>query len=238
MIKDLGLTDEQIRVLNLTSRSKATHILIYLEVKKFRDGTVNRQDIVHNVANQISVIYDEWHEAVFDSAINNLETFGILPRIGWGQYQLTDNADKLMEDRYGKYHIDVINEVSNLISNPNTGEEQMDVQSVVKAIAEIVEKEQEHKKELAAKDQRIENQIANINQLTLKLEDSEHDNKDLLEEVESLTRKNEELNNNNDDLTILVEALTNKVEELESDNAELAQALRVIRNYDAKYAKE
>ena len=71
--------------------------------------------------------------------------------------------------------------------------------------------------ELAAKDQRIENQIANINHLMI---------------------KNEELNNDNDDLSVEVEALTRRVEELESDNLELEQALRVIRNYDAKYAKE
>ena len=75
----------------------------------------------------------------------------------------------------------------------------------------------ELEQELAAKDQRIENQIANINHLMI---------------------KNEELNNDNDDLSVEVEALTRRVEELESDNLELEQALRVIRNYDAKYAKE
>ena len=75
----------------------------------------------------------------------------------------------------------------------------------------------ELEQELAAKDQRIENQIENINHLMI---------------------KNEELNNDNDNLSVEVEALTRRVEELEADNEELAQALRVIRKYDAKYFKE
>ena len=95
----------------------------------------------------------------------------------------------------------------------------MSIRAVIKEFEEMVvaKKEEEHKKELAAKDQRIENQIANINHLMI---------------------KNEELNNDNDDLSVEVEALTRRVEELESDNLELAQALKVIRNYDAKYFKE
>ena len=48
----------------------------------------------------------------------------------------------------------------------------------------------------------------------------------------------QELNNDNDDLSVEVEELTRRVEELESDNLELAQALRVIRKYDARYFKE
>ena len=227
MSKQTEFTADEIRnflVCYPRNMARSAAAVTYTLANMVNEYEIRSKDI-RGIHRRIFESTGKYRHNTYENSIRKLENLNAAERVDpdnyVGKFTLDDNAySKLLNDGYTKKELKTYQDIVDFmgpheklgLTKPKVEEKQMDVQSAIKTFAEtlVAEKEKQHVKELAERDQEIE-------RLNIKCEDVQHDN---------------------DDLTIQVEELTSRLEELEADNAELAQALRVIRNYDAKYAKE
>ena len=187
------LTEEQNRLISNTVRNRAANVLLYDETLRFGDTSVGSSDVLPQFREKLVKMYEKhyaqaWYHELFGTAVNNLEKFGVMYRCAYGRYRLTKNAQKIMEQEYGKYFIDEIVKIGNLLVEDNkprtiknekirikSWEDVLELQAVVDRLKKIDSENTEL---------RAENET-----LTLRNQDLDDVRLELVEEVDKLKIK-------------------------------------------------